>query len=197
MREAALKQPYFTTVEILFLASLIGLDFAYGIIVGPLLTATGILEIIRVDMIIPIMLMLTARLVVDKFGTLVLYEFVWVILAMLAKPGSFGGIPVFMKLIPALSYGLILDCCMELFKNRLYMRLFLAAVIGGIVNQFVFMWIRILFGLPWSTAVQMILGIKILTTIAVNAIAVHVTYLVWKRVELTGWVRRVRAWRTS
>ena len=103
------KEKYFTTVEILFLSSMIGLDYAYGMVVGPILSATGVLEVVRIDMIVPVMMMLVTRLVVDKFGTLIIYEFVWGLLAILTKPTSFGGIPAFMKLVPAVAYGLILD----------------------------------------------------------------------------------------
>ena len=192
-----MKKNYFTTVEILFLSSMIGLDFAYGMVVGPILSATGILEIIRIDMIIPVMMMLVTRLIVDKFGTLIIYEFVWALLAVMIKPTSFGGIPAFMKLIPAVMYGIILDSLMELFKSRLYVRIMIAGVAGGIVNQFAFLGVRMLFGLPWSRAVQIFLGVNILTNIAVNIIAIHLTYLVWKGVERSGWVQRIHAWRTS
>ncbi len=197
MTSHAGKKPYFTTVEILFLASMIGLDFAYGMVVGPILSAAGVLEIIRVDMIIPVMLMLVARLLVDKFGTLIIYELIWGILAVLARPGSFGGMPAIAKLIPAVAYGIILDCLMELFKNRLYVRLLVAGVIGGIVNQFAFLGIRLLFGLPWSAAVQIFLGINIITNIIVNIIAVQIAFAVWQGIERSGWSKRLKAWRTS
>ncbi len=191
-----LKKNTFTTVEILFMASMIGLDFAYGLIVGPLLSATGVLEFIRLDMVIPIMMMLITRLVVDRFGTLIIYEFVWVVLAILARPSSFG-LPGFFKLFPALAYGLILDSCMQLFPRRVYPRLLIAGVIGGVVNLFALFGIRVLFGMPWSNAVRIVMGINILTTIIINLLAVHLTHLVWKGVSRTGWVTRIRAWRTS
>jgi len=188
--------PYYSTVEILFMASMIGLDFAYGLIVGPLLTATGVLEFIRIDMVIPVMMMLTTRLVVDRFGTLTIYEFVWVILAILAKPSSFG-LPGFMKLVPALAYGIILDSFMELFRRNVYVRLIVAGVAGGIINQFALFGIRLLFGLPWSTVVQIVMGINLLTTAIVNILGAHLAYLVWKGITRTGWVARIKAWRTS
>jgi len=191
------EKKYFTTVEILFLASMIGLDFAFGMVVGPILSATGILEIVRIDMVIPVMMMLVTRLLVDKFGTLIIYEIVWGMLAVLIRPTSFGGIPAFIKLVPAVIYGIILDSCMELFKDRLYVRIMIAGVAGGIVNQFAFMGIRLLFGLPWSTAVQIFLGIKIVTNCVINVIAVHLAFLIWKSIERSGWARRLQAWRTS
>jgi len=191
-----MKKKYYNTIEILFMSSMIGLDFAYGLVVGPILTATGILEIIRIDMIIPIMMMLFTRLVVDKFGTLIIYEFVWVILAIMAKPSSFA-LPGFLKIIPALAYGLILDSCMQIFRSNLYGRLIAAGIAGGIVNQFILVGIRILFGMPWSNAVKIILGINIVTTAIVNIIAIHLVYLVWSQVCRTGWVGRIQCWRTS
>jgi hypothetical protein len=188
--------PFFTTIEILFMASMIGLDFAWGLVVGPILSAAGITEFVRLDMIVPVMMMLVTRLVVDRFGTLIVYEIVWGILAVLAKPASFG-IPGFFKLIPALAYGIILDTLMTLLRNRRYARLMAAAVIGGVVNQFAFLGIRVLFGFPWSTVVQMLLGITLVTTAAVNAVAAHLAFLVWNGVERSGWARRIQAWRSS
>ncbi len=190
------KQPFFSTVEILFLASMIGLDFAWGMVVGPILAAAGVTEVIRVDMVVPVMMMLVTRLVVDRFGTLIVYELIWGILAVLAKPASFG-IPGFFKLIPALMYGLILDTLMTLLRDRKYARLMAAAVIGGVVNQAAFTGIRVLFGFPWSAVVQMLLGVTMLTTAAVNVIAAHLAHLVWQGVERSGWDRRIRGWRTS
>jgi len=192
-----MNKKYFTTVEIFFIASMIGLDFAYGMVVGPLLSATGILELIRVDMIIPVMMMLTTRLVVDKFGTLIVYEFVWGVLAMIARPASFAAMPGFMKLAPALIYGIMLDSLMELFKDRLYVRILVAGVVGGVVYQFAFTGMRVLYGLPWSEAVQILLGIRLVTTAVVNVLAIHLTFLIWTSVERSGWVRRIQSWRTS
>lgn len=186
----------FTTVEVLFLASLIGLDFAYGLVVGPLLSATGILEIIRIDMVVPIMMMLVARLVVDRFGTLIVYEFVWVILAILAKPSSFG-LPGFLKLFPALAYGLILDTLMSVVPGRLYVRLVVTAVVGGVVNHAVLMGFRVLLGMPWSTAVQVLFGINLVTTAVVNVIGAHLAFLVWNGIERAGWASRLKRWRTT
>lgn len=188
---------YFTTVEIVFLSSMIGLDFAYGLVVGPILTATGILELIRVDMVLPVTMMLVTRLVVDKFGTLIVYELAWGILAVLAKPTSFGAIPGFMKIVPAVAYGIVLDSFMQLFPRRLLLRVTVAAVAGGFIYQFVFLGIRLLFGVPWSTAVQVLLGVNILTNIVVNLLAAYLTVLVWRGVESSGWVRRIRSWRSS
>ena len=169
---AGRDKSYFSTVEILFMASMIGLDFAYGLVVGPILTATGVLEFIRVDMIVPIMMLLVTRLVVDRFGTLVVYEFVWVMLAILARPGTMG-LPGFFKFLPALGYGLILDACMSTVRRPLYLRLLVAGVIGGIVNQFSILGIKMLFGMPWSAAVQVLLGINLLTTVIVNLLGVQ------------------------
>jgi len=187
---------YFSTVEILFLSSMIGLDFAYGLVVVPILSAAGILEIIRIDMIIPIMMMLVTRLTIDRFGTLIVYELIWGLLAVMAKPASFG-IPGFFKLIPALAYGIILDSLMEIRKDHVYPRMLLAGVVGGIVNLAAFLGIRMLFGLPWSTVVKILFGINVITVTIVNLVAVHLAFLVWRGVERSGWVRRIRAWRSS
>lgn len=190
------KKPYFTTIEILFLSSMIGLDFAYGLVVVPILSAAGILEVIRIDMFIPVMMMLVTRLTVDRFGTLIVYELVWGLLAVMAKPSSFG-IPGFFKLIPALAYGIILDSLMQLFKNRPYPRLLIAGVVGGLVNTVAFLGIRMLFGMPWSTVVKILLGINLITVTIVNLVGVHLAFLVWRSLERSGWVQRLHSWRTS
>ncbi len=189
-------KPYFTTVEILFLSSMIGLDFAYGLVVVPILSAAGILEIIRIDMVIPVMMMLVARLTVDRFGTLIVYEIVWGLLAVMAKPASFG-IPGFFKLIPALAYGIILDSLMQLLKNRTYPRLLIAGVVGGMVNTAAFLGVRMLFGMPWSTVVKILLGVNLITVTIVNLIGAHLAFLMWRSLERSGWVQRLRAWRTT
>ncbi len=190
------ETPYFTTIEILFMASMIGLDFAWGLVVSPILAAAGVTEFIRVDMIVPVMMMLVTRLAVDRFGTLIVYEIVWGLLAALARPASFG-VPGFFKLIPALAYGVILDSLMSLLRNRKYARLMIAAVIGGMANQFAYFGIRMLFGLPWSAVVQLLMGITLVTTAAVNAVGAHLAHLVWNGVERSGWSRRIQAWRSS
>ena len=43
----------FTTVELLFIAIMIAADFGFGLVVKPLLSATHVLEVIRLDMIVP------------------------------------------------------------------------------------------------------------------------------------------------
>ncbi|MFC1562772.1 hypothetical protein ACFL4Z_01830 [candidate division KSB1 bacterium] len=191
-----MKPKYFSTVEIIFLSSMIGLDFALGLIVKPIISASGIGEFIRIDLIVPTVMLLVTRLVIDKFGTLIIYEFVWSTLAVIAMPTSFG-LPGFLKIIPAVLYGIILDSFMELFKNRLYIRILIAGVLGGVINQFALVGIRLLFGLPWSEVVQLLLGINIITNLIVSIIAVHLALLIWNGLERSGWVRRIAAWRTS
>lgn len=186
----------YTTVEIVFIASMIALDFAFGLVVRPLLTATGVFEIIRVDMIVPLMLMLVTRLVVDRFGVLILYEFVWGLLAVIAMPTSYG-LPGLLKLIPSLAYGIILDSFMQLFPRRTLLRLSLASIVGGVINQFVFLGIKMAFGLPWSTAVKILFGINLVTHLLVTSLAAGLSLLVWNAVRRSGWAARISGWRSS
>ena len=158
---------------------MIVLDCAYGLVVVPVLAAAGILEIIRIDMIIPIMMMLVTRLTVDRFGTLIIYELIWGLLAVMAKPASFG-IPGFFKLIPALAYGIILDSLMQIDRKRVYPRMLVAGVVGGIVNTAAFLGIRMLFGMPWSTVVKTLFWVNIITVTIVKLIALHPAFPVWR-----------------
>ena len=190
------KTKYFNTIEIVFIASMIGLDFAFGLIVRPFLNPTGILEFVRIDMIVPLMMMFTTRLVVDKFGTLILYELIWGILAVAAMPASFG-IPGFFKLIPALTYGIILDTCMQIFKDKNYIRLLIAGILGGFVNQCALLGIKLLFGMPLSSFVKILFGVNLFTIFIINIIAIHLTLSVWKGLERSGWIKRIHTWRTS
>ncbi len=191
-----MKSTRFTTVEIVFIASMIALDFAFGLVIRPLLTAAGVFEIIRVDMIVPLMLMLVTRLVVDRFGVLILYEFVWGLLAVIAMPTSFG-LPGLLKLVPSLAYGIILDSFMQMFRRHTPVRLILASVVGGAINQFAFLGIKVAFGLPWSTAVKILFGINLFTHTIVAGLAAVLALLVWNAAQRSGWAARISGWRSS
>ncbi|MEA1997419.1 MAG: hypothetical protein U9N45_07255, partial [Gemmatimonadota bacterium] len=98
---------------------------------------------------------------------------------------------------PAVLYGFILDSMMELFRKPLYLRVLSAGVIGGAVNQVALMGVKLLFGMPWSGVVKLLLGVHLATSLVVNIIAVHLALLVWRGLERSGWVGRISGWRTG
>ncbi len=76
MTSDAVKKPYFTTVEILFLASMIGLDFAYGMVVGRF-SPPGRSRSHTGGHDQPVRLKLVARLLVDNSARSIKYELIW------------------------------------------------------------------------------------------------------------------------
>lgn len=182
----------FTTIQIIFLASIVTFDFAFGMIVKNVLFPTGIFSIIRIDMIVPVMLMMLTRLIIDKFGTLIIYEGVWGLFATLAMPRAFG-LPGPLKLIPALAKGIIYDLlfsCLRRFKQG---RVFVAAIIGGYLSTLVRVAVQVMLGMPWAKVTQILWGFKILTGLLIDAIGAYLALLVWKRIQKTHLVKRIAA----
>ena len=171
-----------STVQTVFLASMIAADFGFGLVVKGLLAPTHVLSVIRVDMVIPIALMLITRRIVDRFGVLILYEGVWGLLAVFAMPRSFG-LPGFLKLLPALSQGLILDSFMSLWRNYPRVRFLLSAIIGGLLSSLVSFSLKIALGMPWTQVVQVLFGVQLFTGLLVWAGGAILALLVWGRVE--------------
>ncbi|MBN1351942.1 hypothetical protein JXJ21_21240 [candidate division KSB1 bacterium] len=188
---STIKKPFLTPVQTIFLASMITADFAFGLAVKNLLAPTQILNIIRLDMVVPIMLMLVTRLIIDRFGVLILYEGVWGLFSVFAMPGAFG-LPGFLKLIPALSQGIILDSLMSLMKSALKPRLMISSVLGGLLASIAFYALRFALGMPWSQFVQMIFGIQLLTGLVIWASGAVLTWLVWEKISGSQAVRRIQ-----
>jgi len=184
----------FTTVELVFIATMIAADFGFGLIVKPLLGASHITDVIRVDLIVPTMLLLVTRLIVDKFGTLILYELLIGMLAMLAWPQSYG-VPGPLKLPLFAAKGLVWDLSMSALRPWLGPRLFVTAILGETVSATAAMGIKVLLGLPWVPLTQLLLGARLVTTVIVGSLGAAVAWAVWKAVRDTTIVRRIAAWR--
>ena len=148
---------------------MVAADIGIGFVVKPVLGIAGIDRVIRLDLVLPTAFCILVRLLVDRFGTVLLYELLWGVIAMMAMPTSFASIPGPFKLIPALINGLVLDSLLQLFKKRPALRVTAAAVIGGTVNTAVLMAVRVAFGFPWSKAVKILLGIQMVTGLFVYA----------------------------
>ena len=180
----------FTTTHIIFLASIITFDFAFGMIVKNVLSPTGIFSMIRIDMIVPVMLMMLTRLIIDRFGTLIIYEGMWGVLATVAMPAAFG-LPGPLKLIPALAKGITYDLLFSSLRRFKRGRVFGAAIIGGFVATLVVVAVKVMLGLPWARVTQILLSLQILTSILINGIGAYLALLVWKRIQKTHLVKRI------
>ena len=182
---------YWSTIQLVFIALMVAADVGQGFVIKPLLGAVGIDEFIRLDLIIPTAFIIVTRLLVDKFGTIVLYEGMWGIIATLIMPTSFGSLPAPVKILGSLSKGLIFDSFMQLFKNRPTLRVLTAAIVGGIIDTAVFTVIRLVFGFPWSKAVQILVGVKTATGVAVSIAAALLAIGIWKSVKDTYLARSI------
>lgn len=184
----------FTTVELVFIATMVAADFGLGLVVKPVLDASHIADVIRLDLIVPTMLLLLTRLIVDKFGTLTLYEFLIGILAMLAWPQSYG-VPGPLKLPLFAAKGLVWDLCMSALRPWLPVRLFVTAILGEAASAVAAMGIKLLLGLPWVPLTQLLLGARLVTTLIVGSLGAALALAVWKAVRDTAMVQRIAAWR--
>jgi hypothetical protein len=186
----------FTSVELVFIATMIAADFGFGLFAKPLLSATHVSSIIRLDLIVPTMLMLVTRLVVDKFGTLTLYEVLIACLAMLAWPTSFG-LPGPLKLPVFALKGLIWDVSMSALRPWLVPRLFVTAMAGEIVAKAVAVGFQVLLGVPWRPLTQVLWGVQLITTLLVAVVGAALALAVWQAIRDLAVVRRIAAWRSG
>jgi hypothetical protein len=183
----------FTTVELLFIAIVIAADFGFGLVVKPLLGAMHLTDVIRIDLVVPFALVLITRLVVDKFGTLTLYQTLIGILATLMWPDSFG-IPGPLKLPLFIMQGLIWDGCMSALRPWLVPRLLVSTILGALGASLAGLGFRLALGLPFAPVVKILWGVQLVSTLVVGGLAVVLTLAVWRSVRELAVVRRMRAW---
>lgn len=172
----------FTTRQLVFLAGVVALDFAFGLIVKTALTPTGVLAVVRLDMFFPVMLMLLARTIVDRFGTLIVYELAWGALAVAAMPGAFG-LPGALKLAPALAQGAAYDLVCSGLRRFPTARLYLAAAFGGAVGSVVVVATHLALGVPWAKATIALFGMKSALLVFVSLAGAAAASVVWRRVK--------------
>lgn len=165
-----------------FIGSMVALDFAAGQLTKSILQASGVSNFIRLDMFIPVTLWMLTRLVVDRFGVLAAYQFAWGVLAMFALPGAL--LPGPLKLIPAVLQGLIHDAGFSLLPRYPRGRVFVSAVVGGLVSKVVVTALRVqVLGLPWTKVTQTLFGVQALTSVLVSAAAAGLALIVWSRIS--------------
>lgn len=170
---------------------MIAADFGFGLVLKNLLMPTQILSVIRLDMIVPVILLLITRKIVDKFGILILYEAVWGLFSVFAMPAAFG-LPGLLKLIPAITQGIILDALMSLFQRYHRVRFILAALLGGTLSAVTYYALRIALGMPWSDVVRLLFGIQMATNLLIWGIGAALALVVWERIRNTPAARRLQ-----
>jgi len=177
-----LKLRELSTAQVVFFASVVALDFGWGLVFKTALQLTAIHEVARLEMIVSIMLMVILRLMLDRFGTLILYELTWGLLAAVLMPAA-GGQPGFLKLVPALSQGIVFDLLFSLLQQSLpRARAYVAILIGGLLGPTLAVFVRVAMGLPWATATQTLFAISLLTSLVINGFGVYLGLVVWKRI---------------
>lgn len=172
-----------STAQVVFFASVVALDFGWGLVFKTALQLTALHEVARLEMLVPAMLMVITRFMLDRFGTLFLYELAWGLLAAVLMPAA-GGQPGFLKLVPALTQGLIFDILFSVLRRPLPIgRAYVAILVGGILGPSMAMLVQVAMGLPWATATQALFGISLVTSIVINGFGVYLGLLVWRRIE--------------
>jgi len=180
----------FLPLQTAFLASMVAADFAFGLVVKNVLAPTHILSVVRIDMVIPVMLMLTARKVVDRFGTLILYQAVWGTFALFAMPAALG-LPGILKLPPVLLQGLVMDSLMSILKRRHRARFILAALSGGVIGSLCSFSLKVALGMPWTDLIRWLFGVQLFTGMFVWAAGAALALMVWERIKDTQMVKRL------
>lgn len=172
-----------TVTQVVLLASLVSMDFAFGFVLKAMLHATGITQFIHVEMIVPAMLLMLAAQALDRFGVLTMYQAAWAMLAMVAMPGAV--VPGPFKILPALLQGLIYDLVWRAMAGRGRLQVYVTAVAGGTVQTGLFMATRIWLGLPWAPATELLFVSQLITSALVYGLGAHLAIRVWERVRQT------------
>ena len=178
-----LKKRGLTTAQVVFFASMVALDFGWGMVFKTALQLTAIHSVARLEMVVSVMLMVITRLMLDRFGTLCAYELAWGLLAAVFMPAA-GGQPGFMKLVPALTQGILFDALFTWLRVSMPVgRAYVAVLVGGIIGPMAAMAVRVAMGMPWATATQVFFGVSLLTSLVINGFGVYLALVVWKRIS--------------
>lgn len=175
------RRPRIGTAQIVFLASMVALDFAFGMVAKPLMHATGVGAFIKIEMMVPAMLWALSRLTLDRFGTGTAYQLAWGVLAIVLMPMAV--LPGPLKLIPMAAQGLFVDAIYSGCRRWGNARVFLAAAGSGLIGSACIAVMRVYMGLPWAKATQILLGIQTLTMLLVHLTGAALGLVVWRRVQ--------------
>lgn len=183
MQVLADRRPSLSTAQVVFFASMVALDFGWGMVFKTALQLTAIHEVARLEMLVSVMLMTLTRLMIDRFGTLIAFELAWGLLAAAFMPAA-GGQPGVMKLVPALVQGVVFDALFTLLRASLpRARAYLAMILGGLLGPTAAMGVRVALGMPWATATKALFGISLLTSVFINGFGVYLALVVWRRIK--------------
>jgi len=171
----------FGPAQVIFLATMVALDFAFGWVAKPLVQALGLGSFLKVEMIPAVMLMLLARMTLDRFGVLIAYQAAWAIIATVVMPGAV--LPGPLKLVPLMLQGLCLDMIFTACRRWGTFRVFAASVAGGLAGSLMVGTLRILMGMPWGRSTQAYIGLQLLGSALVHLAGAALAVLVWRRVR--------------
>jgi hypothetical protein len=171
----------FGTAQVVFLATMVALDFAFGWVAKPLVQSLGLGSFLKVEMIPAVMLMLLARLTLDRFGVLIAYQAAWGLAATVLMPGAV--LPGPLKLVPLMFQGLVLDGIFSGCRRWARFRTFAASAVGGLAGTVLVGGLRVLMGMPWARSTQAYLGLQLLGSLLVHLAGAGLTLMVWRRVR--------------
>ena len=185
------KLKKFANIQIIFIGSMVAFDFAFGIIFKNILSPTGIFDLVRIDMVIPVMLMMVTRLMLDRIGTLIIYETAWGVLAVVVLPNAYG-LPGLLKIIPAISQGITYDIVMSGMRNMRTGRVYAAAISGGLVSWIVIILMKVGLGIPWVKVTKIVFSFQIVTGILISVAGAYLGILLWERVKDLHLAKRIK-----
>lgn len=174
----------------IFLASMVALDFAFGMVAKPLMQATGIGAYVKVEMMFPAMLWALTRLTLDRFGTSTIYQLTWGGIAIVLMPMAV--LPGPLKLIPMAMQGLFVDAIYSGGRRFGDARVYVAAVGSGVIGSACIALMRVYLGLPWAKATQIVFGFQTLTMMAIHLAGAALGLVVWRRVQGLQGLRLLR-----
>ncbi|HNX31874.1 MAG TPA: hypothetical protein PKM35_09715 [Holophaga sp.] len=176
--------------QLIFLASMVALDFAFGMVAKPLMHASGLGTFVKVEMVVPAMLWALSRLTLDRFGTSLAYQLAWGLLATVLMPLAV--LPGPLKLVPLLIQGLFFDAIYSGFRRWEGGRVYLAAGVSAVIGSACQAGMQLYMGLPWAKATQALLGFRTLTSLAVHLAGAALALAVWRRVRGLQGLRLLR-----
>jgi hypothetical protein len=174
----------------IFLASMVALDFTFGLVAKPLLQATGIGAYVKLEMMFPAMLWALTRLTLDRFGICTIYQVTWAGLSMVLMPMAV--FPGPLKLIPMAIQGLILDGIYSGGRRFGSTRVLVAALCSGVAGSATIALMRVFMGLPWAKATQIMFGFQTFVMMAIHLAGATLALAVWRRVRDLQGLRLLR-----
>jgi len=175
-----IKNNYFTTQEIVFVTTMVAFDIGVGMFLKPLLGLTGITAFIRIDMILPLTIIFFTRKWVGKFGTILVYEFLWALSASFVMPMSFDT-PGILKMLPAFVFAFTFELLYYYLPKKMNINLWGAAILGSLINQFSLIGVKILLGFPFINIIKISFIIQTITILFIAMFSVLLTNILYKK----------------